>query len=359
MDPLNAEALTGLTTALESLLPSPADPALAPDLSVSPTRFATTGLNGFVGFSHQPEGEILGRRVKANAVVGVKTETLDGLNGAVAGVTASIVGALRGDLRRLGILDVGVSGLGPQAPPAPGPDGVARQEVTFDVSYAVLKLPVESNGVIASVPLDVDLSRDNDPTTLISEEFSAQSLADFDIVDDPAATTNAPSNWEFDAVGQRIRQTSSIFGGTAAVNANKPGTYLVLRATPSRPAVADFILRTELESDGDQGIGVVFRFKDDANYYFFVANQNKNFRLLGRKVGGTFQQVSLDATASFTVSAVTRLKVVAVGPDFQVFLDDEPALTGTDSSLPDAGRVGLLAYRNPQALFYGIELVAI
>jgi hypothetical protein len=359
MDPLNAEALTGLTAALESLLPAPADPALAPDLSVSATRFATTGLNGFVGFSHQPEGEILGRRVKANAVVGVKTETLDGLNGAVAGVTASIVGALRGDLRRLGILDVGVSGLGPQAPPAPGPDGVARQEVIFDVSYEFLKLPVESSGVIASVPLDVDLSRDNDPTTLISEEFSAQSLADFDIVDDPAAATNAPSNWEFDAAGQRIRQTSSIFGGTAAVNANKPGTYLVLRATPSRPAVADFILRTELESDGDQGIGVVFRFKDAANYYFFVANQNKNYRLLGKKVGGTFQQVALDATTSFTVSAVTRLKVVATGPDFQVFLDDAPALVGTDSSLPDAGRVGLLAYRNPQALFYGIELVAI
>src|SRR6266536_1306212 len=343
MDPLNAEALTGLTAALQSLLPAPAEPALAPDLSVSPTRFATTGLNGFVGFNHEPEGEILGRRVKAHAVVGVKTKTLDGLNGAVAGVSASIVGALRGDLRRLGILDVGVSGLGPPAPPAPGPNGVARQEVTFDVSYEFLKLPTASSGVIASVPLDVDLSRGSDPATLIAEELSPQSLADFDIA----------------AVGQRIRQTSSIFGATAAVNANKPGTYLVLRATPSRPAVADFILRTELESDGDQGIGVVFRFKDAANFYFFVANQNKGYRLLGKKVGGAFQQVALDATKSFTVAAVTRLKVVAAGPDFQVFLDDAPALAGTDSSLPDPGRVGLLAYRNPQALFYGIELVAI
>ena len=359
MDPLNAEALTGLTAALESLLPASADPALAPDLSVSPTRFATTGLNGFVGFNHQPEGEILGRRVKANAVVGVKTKTLDALNGAVAGVSASIVGALRGDLRRLGILDVGVSGLGPQTPPAPGPKGVARQEVTFDVSYEFLKLPTASSGVIASVPLDVDLSRDNDPRTLIAEEFGPQSLADFDVVDDPAAGSNTPSHWEFDAAGQRIRQTSSIFGGTAAVNANKPGTYLVLRATPSRPAVADFILRAELESDGDQGIGVVFRFQDAANFYFFVANQNKGYRLLGKKVGGSFQQVALDATKSFTVAAVTRLKVVAVGPDLQVFLDDAPALAGTDSSLPDPGRVGLLAYRNPQALFYGIELVAI
>ena len=143
------------------------------------------------------------------------------------------------------------------------------------------------------------------------------------------------------------------------MNANKPGTYLVLRTTPSRPAVADFILRTELESDGDQGIGVVFRFQDASNFYFFVANNNKGYRLLGKKVGGTFQQVALDATNSFTVGAVTRLKVVAVGPSLQVLLDDAPALAATDSALPDPGRVGLLAYRNPQALFYGIELVAI
>ena len=72
MDPLNSEALTGLTSALTSLLPPSADPGLAPDLTVSPTRFGTTGLNGFVGFNHEPEGEILGRRVEANAIVGVR-----------------------------------------------------------------------------------------------------------------------------------------------------------------------------------------------------------------------------------------------------------------------------------------------
>ncbi len=312
-----------------------------------------------MGFNHDPEGEIVGRRVKANAIVGVKTKTLDTLNGAVAGVTAAVVGAPRSDLRRLGILDVGVAGVGSQAPPGPGPHGVARQEVTFDVSYEYLKLPASPSGVIGAIPLDVDLSRDHDPSTLTAMEFNEQSLADFEVVDDPAATSNGPSAWQFDAVEQRIQQTSSIFGGTAAVNANKPGTYLVLRTTPSRPAVADLILRAEVESGDDQGIGLVFRYRDDANFYFFVANNNKGYRLLAKKVAGTFQQVALDATKSYTVGAITRLKVVAVGPDLQVFVDDEPALTGSDSSLPDPGRVGLMAYRNPQAFFYSIELVAI
>src|SRR5438445_11169914 len=98
MDPLNNEALTGLTSALQSLLPAAADPTLAPDLAVSPMRFAPTGLNGFVGVNHDPDGEILGRRLTASAIVGVKTKTLDKLNGAVAGLTAAVVGAPRGDL---------------------------------------------------------------------------------------------------------------------------------------------------------------------------------------------------------------------------------------------------------------------
>ena len=72
--------------------------------------------------------------------------------------------------------------LGPQTPPAPGPNGVARQEVTFAVSYEFLKLPVAPSGVIASVPLDVELSRDHDPTKLIAVEFGPHSLADFEVV---------------------------------------------------------------------------------------------------------------------------------------------------------------------------------
>src|SRR5437763_5075910 len=262
MDQLNSEALAGLTSALQSLLPPSVDPTLAPDLAVRPTRFAPAGLNGFVGVNHTPDGEIVGRRVAANAVVGVKTKTVDTLNAAVASVAAAVVGTSRGDLRRLGILGVDVEGVGPRTPPAAGPKGVARQELTLDVSYEFLKLPASRDGVIQSIPLDLDLAGANDPETLVSEEFDASPLADFEVVDDPAATKNAPSSWQFDAAGARVHQASSIGGGTAAVNANKPGTCLVLRETPSRPSVADLILRAEVESDGDQGIGLVIRYLD-------------------------------------------------------------------------------------------------
>ena len=44
---------------------------------------------------------------------------------------------------------------------------------------------------------------------------------------------------------------------------------------------------------------------------------------------------------------------------FNLFVDEDPPLAGTDSALPGPGRVGLMTFQNPQALFYGIELVAI
>ena len=69
--------------------------------------------------------------------------------------------------------------------------------------------------------------------------------------------------------------------------------------------------------------------------------------------------MALDSTSSFTVGAVTRLKVVASGTSLELHVDDDPPLAGSDSALPGPGRVGLMTFQNPQALFYGIELVAI
>ncbi len=357
MDPLNSEALTGLTSALQSLLPPSNDPNLAPDLAVSPTHFAPTGLNGFVGVNHDPDGEIVGRMVKANAVVRVKSTDFADLNGAVADVTAAVVGTSRGDLRRLGILSLGVATLGDQFPSNGGP---ARQDVTFDVAYEFIKVPTDPSGVIAAIPIDLELSRANEPRVLYANEFSAAAaLDDFEVVDDPLATKNAPSAWAFNAAEQRLEQTSQISGGTTAANANKPGTYLVLRTTASRPAVEDFILRAELRSSSDQGIGVVFRYVDDSNFCFFLANANKGYRLLAKKVAGSFQQIALDTTASFTVDALTRLKVVAAGAAVEVSVDDAPALSGSDESVAVPGRCGFAAFQNPQAFFYALELVSI
>jgi hypothetical protein len=202
----------------------------------------------------------------------------------------------------------------------------------------------------------------NRPRGLRAGGFVEGALDTFNVVDDPLATTNSPSQWDFDPVEERIRQTSAIGGGTSAVNANKPGTYLLLRTTASRPAVQDVLLRAEMRSDGPEGIGLIYRFQDPDNFAFFLMNQAQGYRLLAMKVGGSFRQLAtpaLDSTQGFDVGRLYRTKLVAIGADIRVFLDEEEVLHGSDPALVAPGRCGLMAFRNPQASFFSLDLTAI
>jgi hypothetical protein len=359
-DAIAGEAFSGLTTALQSFLPPSADPDLAPALTLNPTKIRPTGLNGFVGTSADPAGEIVGRYLEATALVEVKAASLAGLDGAVGAVTQALVGASPLDLRKAGIFRLRLASLGAKTPP-PAPADAAVQAVSFDVAYEFLKEPSEGEGVIAEIPLDVDIGGSNVPHALVAGGFAEGALDAFDVVDDPSATSG-PSQWVYDAVEERIRQLSSIGGGTAAVNANKPGTALLLRTTPSRPAVQDALLRAEVRSEGAEAIGLVYRFHDTDNYGFFLMNQAKGYRLLGVKVGGAFRQLdtpALDSTAGFDVGRLYRIKLVAIAADVRVFLDEQLVLHGSDPALQGPGRWGLTAFRNPQAAFHSLDLTAI
>jgi len=357
MDPLAEQAFTGLATALGSLLPPPPAPALAPGLTVNPVRIRPTGLGGYVGPHADPDGDVVGRFLEARALVEVKATSLDGLDAAVGTITRALVGARRQRGEARGILRLELDELGDKTPP-PKPNTNATQAVTFSVAYEFLKEPDADSGVIAEIPLDLDLTGANEPRVVVASTFEVDPLDEFEVVDDPLATANAPSQWSYSAAERRIEQASAIGGGSTAVNANKPGTYLVLRETPSRPPVHDLILRTELASGSAEGIGVVFRFRDPDNFCFFLMNQAGGYRLLGRKVAGSFGQIGLDA-ASFEVGRVYRTKLVSRGEDVQVYLDGALVLEGEETALLGPGRVGFMSFRNPQARFFDIELTEV
>jgi hypothetical protein len=358
MDPLAEEAFVGLATALGSLLPPPAAPALAPELTVNPVRIRPTGLGGYVGPHSEPDGDVVGRFLEARALVEVKAASLDELDAAVGTITRALVGAGRDDLRKAGILRLELDELGAKTPPPEAADN-ATQAVTFAVAYEFLKAPDEGGGVIEKIPLDLELTGANEPRVLIASAFESDPLDEFEVVDDALATTNAPSQWSYSAAEERLEQAAAIFGGTTAVNANKPGTYLLLRATPSRPPVRDLILRAELASDADEGIGLVFRYGDADNFCFFLMNQANGYRLLAKKVAGSFSQIDLDAVTGFDVGRVYRTKLVARGDQVQLYLDGALALEGEETALVGPGRVGFMSFRNPQARFYDIELTEV
>jgi hypothetical protein len=198
-----------------------------------------------------------------------------------------------------------------------------------------------------------------------SDDFSADSLSEFDVVDDTAATSSAPSNWIYDGPNQLIKQTSNIFGSTAGdppTAVHKPGSYLVHKTSAQWPEVQNLVLSCRLNSTDDDGIGVVFRYKDSDNFYFFLMDAQRQYRRLGKKEGGVFKELqipALDTSDGYNVNQDYDLVVAAVNDAFKVFLDNVEILSGRDQSFLEAGKVGFYAWGNTGAHFHNLTLQSI
>ena len=381
---MNDEVVQGLTTALAGLLPAGPDLSLRPLLTVVPVRLTPTGLGGYVAPSSDPAGDVVGRRLQARVSVTVRAGDEDSLGPAVTGVTRALLAADRATLVQQGILRVTLGELGTRSV---APNGQARRDVDFDVLYEFLKGPTEAEGVIREIelalapgdpggaPADrvpapgapvapvapvVPPEPPPAPPPLLQGDFTAQSLAAFEVVDDPLTTRSRPSRWAWAPATSRIEQRSAIMGGDSRVPALRPGTYAVLRTTPALPALADFTLTARMEAGTAGGIGVVFRWQDVNNFYFFLMDSQRNSRVIGKKVGGAFQSLdtpALDAAAGFANGTPHQVRLRVQGNSFEVRIDGGAALVGRDASLAGAGRVGLMSRSCDQAFFYGVDLV--
>jgi hypothetical protein len=321
---IESDAVDALTDRVRGLVPDP------DAVFVWPTRISPTGLGGLVG------GEVYGRRVRADVLVTVRSD--DGLDAAVTELAQAMALAERAD----GLLEVRLKDGGEPVADA--------QRVTFDVLYEHLAEPAEGEGVIETIPAFVDAA------PFVSLFAPRVGLGVFQIVDDPLADTDTPSRWR--AVGRRIEQRSAIHAGAATRIPRKPGTYLVAR----RPPVRDFVLRAELSSASEAGIGLVFRFVDPSNFLYFLMQADNPVRQLARKAGGTFSDLTpplRDPENGFTPGVRHRIEITAVGTRLAVRVDGEPALEGDDDVLTGPGRVGLMCHRNDAAAFHSLDLMTV
>jgi hypothetical protein len=361
VDSISVEALDSLSAVLAELLRDEVGPLLEPALEVHPLRIVPTGLGGFVGLSHEPAGEIYGRRLEASARVAVKAAGVGALSDAVTAVTRALLAADRQVLRSKGILRLDLESVGPQ--PAADAAGVVEREVQVKVLFEFLKRPTEAGGIIRRIPLDLELGRGTPMRTLLDTRLGTGALPLFEVFDDPDAT-GRPSDWRENAAEERIEQCANVSSSVKLPeNPRKEGTYLVLRTAPSRPPVRDFLLRTTLRS-GAGGIGLVFRWQDVDNFYFFLMHTDaeRSYRVLSKKVGGAFAALetpALDKTLGCEPGRLYDVKLSVERTAFAVSLDGERVLEGEDGALPGPGRVGLLSRNNKEAFFYQARLVEI
>ncbi|HEX9421777.1 MAG TPA: family 16 glycoside hydrolase [Pyrinomonadaceae bacterium] len=90
----------------------------------------------------------------------------------------------------------------------------------------------------------------------------------------------------------------------------------------------------------DEAGGLVFRYKDEKNYYVVRANALENNYRLYHVVNGRRQQFA-GANITVTPKQWHELKVVCVGDQITCFFDGKQVIQATDDTFKDAGRVGM------------------
>ena len=205
----------------------------------------------------------------------------------------------------------------------------------------------------------------NDPYLLLRDEFETDPMGAFDVVDDPLADQNGPSAWAHVVPDGVLAQTSNIHGLPPGppTGPEKPGTYLVRKTgtgTGELPALSDLIVTATLSSTTAGVIGLVFRYQDPDNFYFFAMDGSNGARRIGKKTGGVFAELAtaaVDTTEGYTAGTPYQVRVRASGTSLQAFVDEQLVVTGSDPSIADPGGVGLYCHANPGARFDEMHVI--
>lgn len=351
-----AAALTALTTTFEQYFAGIAAAGQSVELNLIPTKTLSPGVGAYIGSHTDPAGDITALRIDTAAAVRVEAGSAD-IADLVQGVTAAVMGVQRADLQNAGIYRLKLRELDPLQEEN---GNRASRIIHFSLLYEHLILPTVSESQIDEVVVDLDLNSANgDAEVLINTGFDADWADHFDVVDDPDAAQNPPSNWQYSAADTALHQTSAIQGGSLALTARKSGTYLLLKAAAAAP-VQDFLIDADFRSLDNDGVGFVFRYQDIDNFYFCLISARNDYAMLGKKLGGSFSFLDQDGQANITpyqVASTHRLKLITLGDQFHVQVDDNPLVSGRDASITNSGRIGLMCHGNNDVYFYRLQLL--
>jgi len=371
-DEIAQEALQALRSVVASYLPPVVPPLVTRELLVIAKAIKPLGIGGYVGphlpvNSEIPDGDLLGRAVVAQAEITFTAgaNNLANINTAIDQSTTALLTNDRATLRGDGIYRLELQ----QLTPPSGSDAISRSAV-FDIRFEFVRPPSQSQGIIETVRLNTLLSGFDGRAQFIANiDFSDLAalpipLLDFASVTDPDIDVGSETaGWTFNPVTKRIEQRNAVRGGVlTAAQAQKAGAQLLVQPGQRPLAIRNGVFSTEFESSSPDGVGMVFRWIDADNFYFFLASARHGYQMFGKKVAGNFAfllQGGLRQDLGFEINTRQQLRVVANGSSFEAWFGESRTLSGEDSSLPAKGQVGLLTHGNDAAFFYGVDVASI
>ena len=110
-----------------------------------------------------------------------------------------------------------------------------------------------------------------------------------------------------------------------------------------------------MEGTEDRGGGLVWRFHDAKNYYIARANPLENNLSIYKVVNGNRKQVK-SVDVKMKAGEWYKLKVVMIGNTMDCYFNGEKLLNATDTTFPNAGRVGFWSKADAVSLFDDLKI---
>lgn len=160
MDFAADEILAGLQVILQQVLPDDFDESIAIASTLFPISIKPSGIGCFIAPNADPVGDIKGYHMEADAQIRLSTTgTQATLDTALSHLMTAFSSLSRRHFLELGILRLGIPAIDPEVRQF-GQDANAAlaQKVTYRILYEFLKKPEDSEGIIQTVPLNLEVT---------------------------------------------------------------------------------------------------------------------------------------------------------------------------------------------------------
>jgi hypothetical protein len=211
-------------------------------------------------------------------------------------------------------------------------------------STQTFTLTVNVSDGLATTSQTVDITvtdTGSGPQTLLSEDFNDGDYNGWVLVEQ--GTQGGPMAWSA-ATGVMIQ--SSNVHEPQANGISKRGTYAYWQAGSSW---TDYTAKLTMKSTDNDGIGVMFRYQDENNYYRFVWDKERNSRALVKCKNGQFTILAEDFVP-YVIGKSYQVKITVQGSLLQLSIDGSPVFSVNDGTF-SYGTIALYSWGNAGSHF--------
>lgn len=349
-DPVAAEALVALETAVAALLPGAVPPGLARQVRVRAKSIRLLGMGGYVGLHHAPDAALQGRRIAARVDVDVTGGNDSSARGYAATLAGQLLGASRAETAQRGIHRIR------------GADPADARNAAFDIDFEYVPLPAAGEGLIETLALEQFANLTPYRTRLVADFAGAslalqpQPLADFAPFTDADAAPAGAWSVAAGAPAAIVQTAASVGGPLDLADARKAGTMLLWRPRGAALDLPRFVCSVVFASTSPDGVGLVWQRRAADDYLFFLASQRHGYHLFGRRTPAGWQAIASASSGFAATGAAQRLVIIAYDGQLIAELDGRRTLAAATAP-GGGGELGLLTHGNAAARFLAGRLM--